>query len=204
MHWIQRIFAKFVAMISDIDLKQACEVLRRGGVIVYPTDTVWGIGCDATNSSAVRRVFDIKRRADGKALITLLPSVHLLERYVDCVPDVAYELVELATTPVTVVYDRGLTPPLAPELLAEDGSIGIRVTSEEFSRRLCMMLRRPLVSTSANISGTPTPSTYAEIPDSILKAVDYVATSRRDDNEPHKSSSVIKLGADGTIKILRR
>lgn len=191
-------------MISEDDLKQACAVLRNGGIILYPTDTVWGIGCDATNSAAVRRVFDIKRRADGKALITLIPSAAMLDRYVADVPEVAYELVELATTPVTVVYDRGLTPPLAPELLAEDGSIGIRVTSEAFSNRLCAMLRKPLVSTSANISGMPTPATYAQISPEIIAAVDYVATSRRDDDEPHKSSSVIKLGCDGTIKIIRQ
>lgn len=191
-------------MISDDDLKQACAVLRKGGIILYPTDTVWGIGCDATNSVAVRRVFDIKRRADGKALITLIPSADMLERYVADVPDVAYQLVELATTPITVVYDRGLTPPLAPELLADDGSVGIRVTDEPFSRRLCTMLRKPLVSTSANISGRPTPATFAEIAPEIIAAVDYVATSRRLEDTPHKSSSVIKLGCDGSIKIIRR
>lgn len=191
-------------MISDDDLRQACAVLRKGGIILYPTDTVWGIGCDATDSAAVRWIYEIKHRADGKALITLIPSAGLLERYVADVPDVAYELVELATTPVTVVYDRGLTPPLAPELLAEDGSIGIRVTTEEFSRRLCQMLRKPLVSTSANISGMPTPATFTEISPEILEAVDYVATSRRDDDTRHQSSSVIKLRCDGSIKIIRR
>lgn len=125
------------------DLKLACDTLRRGGVILYPTDTVWGIGCDATCSAAVQRVFEIKRRADGKALITLVASADDISRYVAEVPEVAYDLVELSDRPVTIVYDNGLTPPLAPELLAADGSVGIRVTRETFSSQLCRMLRRP-------------------------------------------------------------
>lgn len=185
------------------DLKLACDTLRRGGVILYPTDTVWGIGCDATCSAAVKRVFDIKRRADGKALITLVASADDISRYVAEVPEIAYDLVELADKPVTIVYDKGLTPPLAPELLASDGSVGIRVTREEFSNQLCRMLRRPLVSTSANVSGSPTPTTFRDIPVAIIEAVDYVAETGRNSTEPHNSSSVIKLGNDGTVKILR-
>jgi L-threonylcarbamoyladenylate synthase len=185
------------------DIKQAIEVLKRGGVILYPTDTVWGIGCDATRSDAVKKVFEIKRRADSKALITLMSNTAMLERYVDDVPDVAFELIDVATTPLTIVYDRGIN--LAPELLADDGSIGVRISTERFSSSLCREFRRPIVSTSANISGQPTPRTFAEISDEIKAAVDYVCTSRQEEtDDSHKPSSVIKLSNNGQIKILRK
>lgn len=183
------------------DIREACEVLRNGGVILYPTDTVWGIGCDATRSDAVRRVFDIKRRNDSKALIVMIGRPDELWRYVDEEPEIAKELIEVAVKPLTIVYYRGRN--LAPELLASDGSVGIRVTAEEFSRRLCNAFKRPLVSTSANISGHPTPLTFADISDDIKNSVDYIVKSRRDDITPRQPSSVIKLGADGTVKILR-
>lgn len=176
--------------------------MRAGGVILYPTDTVWGIGCDATRSDAVRRVFEIKRRADNKALIVMLSDVNQLERYVDDVPDVAFDLIEAAVDPLTIVYDKGIN--LAPELLGDDGSVGIRVTGEEFSRRLCRAYRRPIVSTSANISGEPTPKTFREISHEIKDMMDYIVVSRRDDNKPHKPSSVIKLGSDSSVKIIRK
>lgn len=187
-------------MKSDIDAAVRC--MKGGGVILYPTDTVWGIGCDATRSDAVRRVFEIKRRAEAKALITLVGSVDQLCRYVDDPPEVALELAELATTPCTIVYDhpRGL----APELLAPDGSAGVRLTSEAYSRALCLGLRRPVVSTSANVSGAPTPAFFAEISQEIIDAVDYVAEYRRDDRSPHAASSVIKIGSDCSMKIIRR
>lgn len=183
------------------DIGQAVEVLKRGGVILYPTDTVWGIGCDATNSAAVRRVYDIKRRDDSKALITLVGSVAALERVVDKVPDVGYELLDAAVDPITIVYDKGVG--VAPELLASDGSIGVRVTSETFSRQLCDALRRPLVSTSANVSGCPSPVFFNEISPEIIAAVDYVCTSRRDDTTPRRPSCVIRLSENGMFKILR-
>lgn len=188
----------------DEDIKAAIETLRKGGVIVYPTDTVWGLGCDATNSEAVRRIFAIKGRADGKALITLTDSADNLYRLVDEVPEVALELIDVAVRPLTIVYDGARTPPLAPELVAPDGSIGIRVTSEEFSRRLCRAFRKPLVSTSANISGQPTPTCFAEISGKILSAADYVATSRRNEAPGAQPSSVIKLGNNGLVKIIRK
>jgi L-threonylcarbamoyladenylate synthase len=185
------------------DIKQAIEVLKRGGVILYPTDTVWGIGCDATRSDAVKKVFEIKRRADSKALITLMSNTAMLERYVDDVPDVAFELIDVATTPLTIVYDKGIN--LAPELLADDGSIGVRISTERFSSSLCREFRRPIVSTSANISGQPTPRTFTEISDKIKAAVDYVCTSRQEEtDDSHKPSSVIKLSNNGQIKILRK
>ncbi|MGN0219414.1 MAG: L-threonylcarbamoyladenylate synthase [Muribaculaceae bacterium] len=184
------------------DIDRAVAVLKSGGVILYPTDTVWGIGCDATNSEAVRRVYQIKRRDDSKALITLVGSVAALERVVDKVPDVGYELLDAAVDPLTIVYDKGLG--VAPELLAPDGSIGVRLTAETFSRRLCNTLRRPLVSTSANVSGCPSPVFFKDISPEIIKAVDYVCTSRRDDLTPHRPSCVIRLSENGTFKILRK
>lgn len=185
----------------DEDIRLACETLRRGGIILYPTDTVWGIGCDATNRDAVKRVFEIKHRSDHKAMIVLLGSENQLERYVDTVPEIAYDLVALSDKPLTVVYDKGCN--LAPELLGEDGSVGIRVTREEFSRRLCDAFRRPIISTSANLSGTPAPAIYDEISDEIKSQMDYIAVTRREDRTPHAPSGVIRLGSDGTVKVLR-
>lgn len=183
------------------DIRQAVDTLRRGGVILYPTDTVWGIGCDATNTEAVARIYALKNRDDHKAMIALVDSVDMLWRHVECLPDVAEELIEAAVDPLTVVYDHGRG--LAQNLTGPDGSIGIRVTRERYSAELCRRLRRPVVSTSANIAGHPTPACFTQIDSRIISAVDYVAGYRRDDNEPHKPSSVIKLGDDGTVKILR-
>lgn len=184
------------------DIANAVKCIRSGGVILYPTDTVWGIGCDATDSAAVRRIFEIKRRAEAKALISLVNSTDMLERFVDCLPEVALELAELSTTPVTIVYDHPVG--LVPELLAADGSAGLRLTRERYSSALCRMLRRPVVSTSANISGEPTPGVFREISPAIIEAVDYVAFYRRDDLCPARSSAVIKIGSDCSMKILRR
>ena len=184
------------------EAKRAIEVMRKGGVILYPTDTVWGIGCDATNEEAVKRVYEIKRRVEAKALITLVGSIGQLCQFVDDPPEVALELAELATTPCTIVYDhpRGR----AQELLAPDGSAGVRLTSEDYSRAICMGLRRPVVSTSANVSGEPTPKFFAEISKEIIDAVDYVAFYRRNDLTAHAASSVIKIASDSSMKIIRR
>ena len=188
-------------MSIDDDIKKACEILRQGGLILNPTDTVWGIGCDATNSKAVKRVYQLKQRCDSKALIVLLGNENQLSRYVDDVPEIAYDLIDVATKPLTIVYDKAIN--LCNELCAEDGSVGIRITREDFSRRLCNTFRRPLVSTSANVSGLPTPSTFNEICEEIVKGVDYVVTHRRNDISKSIPSSVIKLSHDGAIKILR-
>lgn len=184
------------------DVKMAVDVLRRGGLILYPTDTMWGIGCDATNSEAVKRVYALKHRADSKALITLVDSVAALERVVADVPEVAYQLLDAAVEPLTVVYDRGVG--VAPELLADDGSIGVRITSEEISSAICRTLRRPLVSTSANISGQPAPRSFDGIAPEILAGVDYVCTSKRLAPWPDKPSTVIKISEGGVFKILRK
>lgn len=190
--------------VNTDDIKAAVDVLRRGGVILYPTDTVWGIGCDACNSEAVKKVYAIKRREDAKALITLVGSLAQLERTVKGIPDVAYQLIEYSEKPITIVYD-GVAPGsgIAPELLALDATIGVRVTSEAFSQALCKAFGRPLVSTSANISGEPSPSCFAEIGEEIRDAVDYVCESRRNENSKAVPSTVMRLSEDGSFKVFR-
>ena len=183
------------------DIREAINVMNRGGVILYPTDTIWGIGCDATNEEAVKKVYEIKRRIDSKALITLVDSDIKVEFYVRDVPEVAWDLIEFAEKPLTVIYDNARN--LAPNLLAEDGSVGIRVTREPFSRELCMRMKRAIVSTSANISGTPSPKNFNDIADEIKEAVDYICTSRRDESKNPPASSIIKLGAGAEITIIR-
>ncbi len=183
------------------DIKQACEVMERGGVILYPTDTIWGIGCDATNAAAVQRVYEIKQRADSKALIVLTDSEAKVEYYVTEVPETAWQLLDVAVKPLTLIYPGARN--LAPNLLAEDGSIAIRITRESFSQQLCRRFKKAIVSTSANISGTPSPHNFAEISDEIKNAVDYIVEARRDETDESTPSSIIKLGDDGTIKIIR-
>lgn len=184
------------------DIRQAVEIMRKGGIILYPTDTIWGIGCDATNAEAVRRVYEIKRREDSKALICLVDSDNRLQRYVKDVPNVAWDLIEYATKPLTIIFDGARN--LAPNLLAEDGSIGIRVTREEFSRQLCYRFQKAVVSTSANISGQPSPANFSEISDEIKNAVDYIVCSRQKEKAKAVPSSIIKLGAGGEMKIIRK
>lgn len=184
------------------DIRAAVEVMNRGGVILYPTDTIWGIGCDATNAEAVKRVYEIKKRDDSKALITLVDSEAKIEFYVREVPDVAWDMIEIADKPLTLIYDGARN--LASNLLAEDGSIAIRLTKEPFSSMLCRTFRRAVVSTSANVSGEPSPATFSEISPEILSAVDYVCTSRREESTPHKASSIIKIGTGGEVKIIRK
>jgi L-threonylcarbamoyladenylate synthase len=176
-------------------------VLRKGGVILYPTDTVWGIGCDATNAEAVKRVYEIKKRADSKALICLVDSESRLCRYVRNVADVTWDMIELSTKPLTVIFDNATG--LAENLLAEDGSVGIRVTREEFSKELCFRFQKPIVSTSANISGEPTAMTFDEIDDEIKNAVDYVVRYNQRCKEKHMPSSIIKISASGEFTIIR-
>lgn len=184
------------------DIKNAVEVLRKGGVILYPTDTVWGIGCDATNAEAVRRVYEIKHRDDSKAMICLVDSSNRIQRYVRNVPEVAWDIFDLATKPTTIILD-GATG-LAPNLIAEDGSIAMRVTQEEFSKQLCYRFQKALVSTSANISGEPAAQNYRDISEEILNAVDYVCWTRRQEHKPHTPSSIIKLSPAGEVTIIRK
>ena len=183
------------------DIKKACQVMREGGVILYPTDTIWGIGCDATNEEAVRRVYEIKQRADSKAMLVLVDTPVKVDFYVQDVPEIAWDLIDVADKPLTIIYSGARN--LAPNLLAEDGSVGIRVTNEEFSRRLCQQFRKAIVSTSANISGQPSPRNFAEISDDIKSAVDYIVSFRQEEKANPKPSSIIKLGARGEIQIIR-
>jgi L-threonylcarbamoyladenylate synthase len=183
------------------DIRQAVEVMNRGGVILYPTDTIWGIGCDAANAAAVQRVYDIKHRADSKALIALVDTEAKLQFYVRDIPEVAWDLIEVADKPLTIIYDGARN--LAPNLIAADGSVALRVTREAFSRELCQRMRRAIVSTSANISGQPSPQCFADISDELLGAVDYVCTSRREERTNPPASSILRLGAGSEITILR-
>ena len=153
--------------------------MNEGGVILYPTDTIWGIGCDATNEEAVRRVYEIKQRSDSKAMLVLVDSAVKVDFYVQDVPEVAWDLIEVADKPLTIIYSGARN--LAPNLLAEDGSVGIRVTNEEFSKRLCQQFRKAIVSTSANVSGQPSPANFSEITEELKSLVDYVVGYRQDE-----------------------
>ena len=169
------------------DVKKACEVMQKGGIILYPTDTIWGIGCDATNAEAVKRVYDIKKRADSKAMLVLVDSSVKVDFYVRDVPAVAWDLIDYATKPLTIIY----------------GSVGIRVTGEAFSKELCFRFRKAIVSTSANISGQPSPANFSEISEEIKQAVDYIVGYRQDEVGHPKPSGIIKLGKGGEVKIIR-
>lgn len=186
----------------SIDLGKALEVLRKGGVILYPTDTVWGVGCDATNAEAVKRIYDIKQREDSKSMLVLMENPNLLNSYINEVPEIAWDLIEVTDQPLTIIYPGAKN--LAPNLIASDGSIGIRITNEEFTQQLIQRLRKPLVSTSANISGQKTPQNFDEITEEIINAVDYVVEYRRDDMKKYAPSSIIKLGKGGQIDIIRK
>jgi L-threonylcarbamoyladenylate synthase len=190
-------------MNQEQDIKNAIEVMRRGGVILYPTDTVWGIGCDATNAEAVRRVYEIKQRDDSKALICLVDSDARLQRYVRNVPDVAWQLIDCASErPTTLILDGAVN--LAPNLVAADGSIGIRITNEPFSKQLCYRFQKAIVSTSANISGEPAAQNYCDIDPKIIDAADYVCYTRRQEHKPHQPSAIIRLRPDGQVQIIRK
>lgn len=182
-------------------LDKALEVLKKGGIILYPTDTVWGLGCDASNTEAVQRIFELKRRADAKAMLMLVGSEGQLQQYVKEVPDIAWQLIDAAVNPLTIIYDQPQN--VSPALLAKDGSAGFRITDEYFSKNLCLRLHRPVVSTSANISGTPAPRTFSEISQEILDGVDYVVEVRRDEKDSPKPSNIIKVGNDSVIKVIR-
>ncbi len=183
------------------EIKKVVDVLRSGGVILYPTDTVWGLGCDATNPEAVKRIFEIKKRADAKAMLVLVDSAARIQSYVDEVPEMGWDLVELSEKPLTIIYPNAKN--LAPNLIAEDKSIGIRVSHEAFSKTLCEKFRKPIVSTSANVSGEPTPDNFNQISNEIKAAVDYVVDFRQKETIIPKPSSIIKLGKGNLIQIIR-
>jgi L-threonylcarbamoyladenylate synthase len=192
-------------MTKEEDIKNAVETMRKGGVILYPTDTVWGIGCDATNSEAVKRVYEIKQRDDSKALICLVDSDARMQRYFRTVPDVAWQLIDSLKDggkPTTLILDGAVN--LAENLIADDGSVGIRITDEPFSKELCYRFQKAIVSTSANISGEPAAQNYCDIDPRIIEAVDYVCWSRRQEHKPHTPSAIIKLKENGEVTIIRK
>jgi L-threonylcarbamoyladenylate synthase len=184
------------------DLTKALEVLRSGGVILYPTDTIWGIGCDATNAEAVRRIYKIKQREDSKSMLVLLENPNLLNSYIVEVPEIAWQLIEVADKPMTIIYPGARN--LAANLIAPDGSIGIRITNDKFTEELIRRFRKPIVSTSANISGQLAPQNFSEISSEIKNAVDYIVEYRQDDLEKATPSSILKVGIGGQIEIIRK
>lgn len=177
------------------------KVLKEGGLILYPTDTVWGIGCDATNEDAVAKVYDLKKRADSKALICLAGSDFMLEEYITEVPDLAYDIMDLSEKPTTIIYDnpRGI----AKNLVAADNTLAVRVATDSFCQQLIKAYRKPLVSTSANISGEPTPACFKEISPAISKGVDYVVNLRREEKNS-APSAIIRLSSDGKVAVIRK
>lgn len=182
------------------EINRCLEVLENGGLILYPTDTIWGIGCDATNEAAVQKVYALKNRDDRKALICLVANDSMLERHVETVPELAYDIIDLSTKPTTLIYDR--PKGVAKNLIAADNTLGIRVASDKFCQYLINKFRKPIVSTSANVSGEPSPKGFHEISETILKGVDYVVNLPPD--RPHTvPSAIIKLGNDGIVKVIR-
>ena len=184
------------------DIIKALEVLRSGGVILYPTDTIWGIGCDATNPAAVNHIYEIKQRQDAKSMLVLMENPNLLNSYITEVPEIAWELIDVADTPLTIIYPGAKN--LAANLLAKDGSVGIRITNEAFTQQLIQRFRKPVVSTSANISGQKSPQNFAEISDEIKKSVDFIVNFRQDDLSRSNPSGIIKLGVGGQIEVIRK
>jgi L-threonylcarbamoyladenylate synthase len=184
------------------DIKQTLETLQKGGIILYPTDTIWGIGCDATNSTAVKKIYNLKQREDHKSMLVLLENPNTIPSYIAEMPEVAWDLIECSEKPTTIIYDNAKN--LAPNLVAEDGSIGIRITREAYTSELIRRFRKPIVSTSANISGLPSPAFFDEISEEIKAGVDYVVKYRQDDFSDFKPSTIIKLGNSGLFKIIRK
>jgi L-threonylcarbamoyladenylate synthase len=183
------------------DIRAASDILRQGGVILYPTDTVWGIGCDATHEEAVKRIYALKQRTDEKSMLILLDEAEKLNDYVSEVPEIVWNILEVADQPLTIIYPGARN--LAKNLIAEDGSIGIRITGDEFCIKLIKRLGKPLVSTSANISGMPWPAGFHKVDKTLLKKVDYVVKWRQNEQHHGKPSGIIKVGLRGEIKIIR-
>lgn len=184
------------------DIDNALKILGEGGVILYPTDTVWGLGCDATNEAAVKKIFKIKSRKEEKSLLILVNCEEMLVRYVKDVPEIVWEIFRINDKPLTIVYPRGRN--LAGDVCSKDGSVAVRICNDEFCNELITRFRKPIVSTSANISGQPTPSNFSEICEEIRNSVDYIVKFRQDETIRKTSSSVIRFFPDGTFKILRK
>ncbi|HBC77878.1 MAG TPA: threonylcarbamoyl-AMP synthase [Bacteroidales bacterium] len=184
------------------DLRQALNVLIKGGIILYPTDTIWGLGCDATNQDAVEKIFKIKKRRESKSLIILVNGFTMLERYIRHLPEIAGELLEVSEKPLTIIFPEGKN--LAPGVCSDDGSVGIRICNDDFCNKLITRFRKPVISTSANISESPSPSYFSEIDDEIINSADYVVKYRQTDTNKNTPSSIIKVEDNGVIKIIRK
>jgi L-threonylcarbamoyladenylate synthase len=183
------------------DFENALKCLQEGKVILYPTDTIWGLGCDATNDMAIEKIMQLKNRPDSKGMIVLIPDSSWLFRYVTAVPEIAWQLIENAVNPLTIVYPNALN--ISKKILSDDGSIGIRIVNEPFCQQLLKKFNRPLVSTSANISGEKSPAFFSEINPALIEKVDYTVKWRQEDNSPSKASEIIKVGLNSEITIIR-
>lgn len=184
------------------EIKEAIKILKEGGIILYPTDTIWGLGCDATNEKAVARIYEIKHRADSKSLVTLASDMDMICKYVREIPSMAVTIEEISDEPLTIIYPEGIG--LASNVTAEDGSIAIRIPKHQFCLELIKRFHKPIVSTSANISGEPSPMYYEEISGEILKSADWCADPIYEEGSTHKASSIIKLGVNNEVVIIRK
>jgi L-threonylcarbamoyladenylate synthase len=188
-------------MVFSEDITNSINILKAGGIILYPTDTIWGLGCDATNQAAVDKIFTIKSRSENKSLLILVDGIGMAERYVKEIPEIAYELTSVSDSPLTIIYPNGKN--LAAGICSEDGSVGIRICNDEFCSQLIGRFRKPLVSTSANFSGKPSPSNFGEIDKKLTESADYIVGYRQDDRRKFSSSPVIKVDLNGSVKIIR-
>ncbi|HTD39161.1 MAG TPA: L-threonylcarbamoyladenylate synthase [Mucilaginibacter sp.] len=184
------------------EVAKALKILQEGGIILYPTDTIWGIGCDATNTEAVKKIYALKQRDEAKSMIILLDTENKLESYIQEVPSIAYDLIEYAENPLTLVMPGAKN--ISPALISTDGSVGIRIVKHDFCQQLIQRLRRPLVSTSANISGSPSPQNFDEVEQEIINGVDYVVNLEQHNTEKKKPSTIMRLNPDGQFEFIRR
>jgi L-threonylcarbamoyladenylate synthase len=182
------------------EIENAIETLKKGGIILYPTDTVWGIGCDATHPGAIDKIYKLKKRTNDKSLICLVNSLNMLEQYVERVPKGAYDVIKFSVTPTTIIYEDPIR--ISESLIAQDNSLGIRIVEDDFCKKLIQKFKRPIVSTSANISGEKSPTNFQEISKEILEGVDYVVNLHHD-KKSGKPSTIIKIKNDGTVKVIR-
>jgi L-threonylcarbamoyladenylate synthase len=189
-------------MTFEEDIKESVSTLRQGGIILYPTDTIWGLGCDPSNEIAINRIIKLKSRGENKSLIILTDGLSMVERYVTEIPEIIFELAEVSDTPLTIIYPKGKN--LAPGVCSDDDSVAIRICHDEFCKELISRFRKPVVSTSANISGNPSPANFSEIEKDLISKVDYVVKYRQNDRSKSIASPVIKVNSDGTIKIIRK
>lgn len=183
------------------EIKKSLDVLYNGGIILYPSDTIWGLGCDATNVEAVKRIYEIKKRADSKSMLVLLNDANRIPSYIEEMPEIAWDLIQVSDKPLTIIYPGAKN--LAKNLVANDKTIGIRITDDPFCNLLIQRFKRPIVSTSANFSGNPPPANFSEISEEIKKKVDYIVQHRHSETQKAKPSGIIKLGVGGQIKVIR-